>query len=139
MKFEVCESKVHNLLASMEQMTSTTEKLRVLTKIVEEQGKEIAELLRATDPELKKETPEPSKIANWIVKQGQQGQFELLNDKNSEEYRLLKAEVDRCDHPIHRDFAGVPYTVWLMRDGEAIGRKQLKKKVIAEIKQKESE
>jgi hypothetical protein len=89
---------------------------------------EITDLLKTTSPDLKKETPEPSKTANWIIKQGQQGQFELLNDKNCEEYRLLKGEVDRCDHPIHRDFAGVPYTVWLMRDGEAIGRKQLRKK-----------
>jgi predicted RNase H-like nuclease (RuvC/YqgF family) len=44
MTYEKCESKVNNLLASMEQMTSTTEKLRVLTKIVEEQAREIEEL-----------------------------------------------------------------------------------------------
>ena len=49
MNYEMCESKVHNLLASMEQMTSTTEKLRVLTKIVEEQAKEIEELSAQLD------------------------------------------------------------------------------------------
>ena len=49
MKYEECESKVANLFASMEQMTSDTEKLRVLTKIVELEAKEIAVLMRVVD------------------------------------------------------------------------------------------
>jgi hypothetical protein len=46
---------------------------------------------------------------------------------DTEEYRMLRAEVQDKDHPIFHDFGGNNYRVWLMRDNETIGRKALKK------------
>ena len=64
----------------------------------------------------------------WILTEGQNGPFELLKMMDTEEYRMLKAEVEDKDHPIFHDFGGYNYRVWLMRDGETIGRKTMKAK-----------
>jgi hypothetical protein len=67
-------------------------------------------------------------INYWILTEGANGPFELLKMMDSEEYRMLRAEVQDKDHPIFHDFGGNNYRVWLMRDGETIGRKALKGK-----------
>lgn len=61
----------------------------------------------------------------WVLTEGANGPFELLKMMDTEEYRMLKAEVQDKDHPIFHDFGGYNYRVWLMRDNETIGRKPL--------------
>ena len=67
-------------------------------------------------------------INYWILTEGPNGPFELLKMMDTEEYRMLKAEVEDKDHPIFHDFGGNNDRIWLMRDNETIGRKPLKGK-----------
>jgi hypothetical protein len=67
-------------------------------------------------------------INYWVLTEGANGPFELLKMMDTEEYRMLRAEVQDKDHPIFHDFGGDNYRIWLMRDGETIGRKALKGK-----------
>jgi len=71
-------------------------------------------------------TPEPKQTAIWILNKGSDTvrPYEMTTDDGSAEYRELKAELDRSDHPISKLFGGGSYTVWLMRDGQAIGRRK---------------
>ena len=62
----------------------------------------------------------------WVLTEGPNGPFELLKMMDTEEYRMLRAEVQDKDHPLFHDFGGDNYRVWLMRDNETIGRKPLK-------------
>ncbi len=64
-------------------------------------------------------------INYWILTEGPNGPFELLKMMDTEEYRMLRAEVEDKDHPIFHDFGDKNYRIWLMRDGETIGRKTL--------------
>lgn len=64
----------------------------------------------------------------WILTEGANGPFELLKMMDTEEYRMLRAEVQDKDRPIFHDFGDKNYRVWLMRDNETIGRKALKAK-----------
>ena len=79
---------------------------------------------------IKPQTPEAfgTAINYWVLTEGPNGPFELLKMMDTEEYRMLKAEVQDKDHPIYHDFGGNNYRNWLMRDGETIGRKTLKGK-----------
>lgn len=61
----------------------------------------------------------------WILTEGPNGPFELLKMMDTEEYRMLKAEVQDKDHLIFHDFGDKNYRIWLMRDNETIGRKPL--------------
>ena len=65
-------------------------------------------------------------INYWILTEGANGLFELLKMMDTEEYRMLRAEVQDKDHPIFHDFGGNNYRIWLMRDNETIGRKALR-------------
>ena len=67
-------------------------------------------------------------INYWVLTEGPNGLFELLKMMDTEEYRMLRAEVQDKDHPIFHDFGGNNYRIWLMRDNETIGRKPLKGK-----------
>jgi len=64
----------------------------------------------------------------WVLTEGPNGPFELLKMMDTEEYRMLRAEVQDKDHPIFHDFGGDNYSIWLMRDNETIGRKALRAK-----------
>ena len=67
-------------------------------------------------------------INYWVLTEGANGPFELLKMMDTEEYRMLKAEVEDKDHPIFHDFGDKNYRIWLMRDNETIGRKTLRAK-----------
>jgi hypothetical protein len=64
----------------------------------------------------------------WVLTEGPNGPFELLKIMDTEEYRMLRAEVQDKDRPIFHDFGDKNYRIWLMRDNETIGRKPLKAK-----------
>ena len=66
MKHETCESKVNNLLASMEQVTSPSEKLRILTLVVEEQANIIEELSAQLD-RIEYNAPIQDESRDWNV------------------------------------------------------------------------
>lgn len=80
---------------------------------------------------IKTQAPEAfgTPINYWILTEGANGPFELLKMMDTEEYRMLKAEVQDKDHPLYHDFGGDNYRIWLMRDNETIGRKPLKAKI----------
>jgi hypothetical protein len=86
--------------------------------------KEISEILQTGTIKPQAGTP----INYWVLTEGANGPFELLKMMDTEEYRMLRAEIQDKDHPIFHDFGGDNYRVWLMRDGETIGRKALKGK-----------
>jgi hypothetical protein len=86
--------------------------------------KEISEILQTGTIKPQAGTP----INYWVLTEGANGPFELLKMMDTEEYRMLRAEVQDKDHPIFHDFGGDNYRIWLMRDGETIGRKALKGK-----------
>ena len=50
-------------------------------------------------------------INYWILTEGGNGPFELLKMMDTEEYRMLRAEVQDKDHPIFHDFGGNNYRV----------------------------
>ena len=85
---------------------------------------EISEILQTDTIKPQAGTP----INYWVLTEGANGPFELLKMMDTEEYRMLRAEVQDKDHPIFHDFGGDNYRIWLMRDGETIGRKALKGK-----------
>lgn len=69
-------------------------------------------------------TPEPKPTGKWIPAQGAKGPFEMLKDKDTVEYRELKADLDYSDHGLNKKFAdGKVGFMWLMPDGETIGRR----------------
>jgi hypothetical protein len=105
-------------------LTRIAEYFRAVSDLSLKCSLELADLLKVTPPELKKETAEPSETAIWIRKEGSGKPFELLNDYDTAQYRELKAELDRGGHPLQKQIHGVAYTVWLMRDGQAIGRRR---------------
>jgi hypothetical protein len=79
-------------------------------------------------PGLKTETPEPKPSGKWQLIHGQKGDFEILKDMETEEYRFLKQIVDNIEHPIAHEFKDGTFTIWLMQDGVAIGRKRRQSK-----------
>lgn len=63
----------------------------------------------------------------WFLTEGANGPFELLKMMDTEEYRMLKAEVQDKDHPIFHDFGGDNYKIWLMRDNETMSQERYKR------------
>ena len=69
-------------------------------------------------------TPEPKPTGKWTPANGPKGPFELLKDKDTVEYRELKNDLDYSDHGLNKKCPdGKLYFVWLMPDGETIGRR----------------
>jgi len=117
------------LTAAMKTIATTMQEIAQATLAIAGSArlcyKEISEILQTGT--IKPQAP-GTPINYWILTEGANGPFELLKMMDTEEYRMLRAEVQDKDHPIFHDFGGNNYRVWLMRDGETIGRKTLKGK-----------
>ena len=117
------------LTAAMKNIATTMQEIAQATLAIAGSArlcyKEISEILQTGT--IKPQAP-GTPINYWILTEGANGPFELLKMMDTEEYRMLRAEVQDKDHPIFHDFGGNNYRVWLMRDGETIGRKTLKGK-----------
>ena len=116
------------LTAAMKTIATTMQEIAQATLAIAGSArlcyKEISEILQTGTIKPQAGTP----INYWVLTEGATGPFELLKMMDTEEYRMLRAEVQDKDHPIFHDFGGDNYRVWLMRDGETIGRKALKGK-----------
>ena len=116
------------LTAAMKTIATTMQEIAQATLAIAGSArlcyKEISEILQTGTIKPQAGTP----INYWVLTEGANGPFELLKMMDTEEYRMLRAEIQDKDHPIFHDFGGDNYRVWLMRDGETIGRKALKGK-----------
>ena len=116
------------LTAAMKNIATTMQEIAQATLAIAGSArlcyKEISEILQTGTIKPQAGTP----INYWVLTEGANGPFELLKMMDTEEYRMLRAEIQDKDHPIFHDFGGDNYRVWLMRDGETIGRKALKGK-----------